>query len=343
MRHLLNSLYVLTPESYLTLDGENVVIKIDGTEKARFPLHSLEQIISFSYMGASPALMGKCAEKQIEMSFYTQSGRFLTRVGSGACGNVLVRRTQYRIADDDEKSLKIAKNFIIGKLYNSRWVLERALRDHPLSVDVNSLKNVSSGLKQSIIAAQNCGDCDELRGIEGEAASRYFSVFDELILNKDDNFKFEMRSRRPPMNCVNALLSFAYSLLANNCANALESVGIDPYVGMLHADRAGRKSLALDMMEELRSVVADRFVITGINNRIFTNKMFEKTESGAVLLNDVGRRAFLSAWKARRDEMIEHPFLEEKIPWGLVPFVQAQLLSRYFRGDVDNYPPFLWK
>ncbi len=228
MRHLLNSLYVLTPETYLTLDGENVVAKKDGTETGRFPLHSLGQIVCFSYMGASPALMGKCAEMQIELTFFSQSGRFLARSCGGVQGNVLLRRRQYRVADSSADALCIAKNFIIGKLYNARWVLERAVRDHPLSVDTDRLKAASAKLKNSIDAVGLCADADTLRGIEGEAASTYFSVFDELILRKDEAFRFDTRNRRPPTDCVNALLSFAYSLLANDCASALEGVGLDP-------------------------------------------------------------------------------------------------------------------
>ena len=339
----MNSLYILTPEAYLTLDGENVVVKKDGVEMGRFPLHSLEQIVTFSYMGASPALMGKCAEQSKALSFFTQSGRFLARIDGGTKGNVLLRRQQYRLAENRHKSPDVAKNFIIGKIYNSRWVLERALRDHPMSIDSDRVRRVSLQLRQSISAISHCIDADELRGIEGEAASEYFSVFNELILNKDPCFVFDTRNRRPPLDCVNALLSFAYSLLANDCASALESVGLDPYVGLLHTDRPGRKSLALDLMEELRPAFADRFVLSAINNRIFQSGMFDKSESGAILLNDNGRRVFFKAWKSRRDEVLTHPFLKEKIQWGLVPYIQSLLLARYIRGDLENYPPFLWK
>lgn len=343
MRRLLNSLYVLTPEAYLSLDGENVVVRKDEEEMGRFPLHTLEQIVCFSYKSASPALMGKCAEGQIEMTFYTPGGRFLCRVGDGVRGNVLLRRKQYRVADEESATLPIARSFILGKVYNAHWVIERAIRDHPLSVDTARLQAVSAGLQNSLWAIENCVSADSLRGIEGEAASLYFSVFDELILRKDPAFRFDTRNRRPPLDRVNALLSFSYSLLTGQCASALESVGLDPYVGMLHTDRPGRKSLALDLMEELRAVVADRFVLTGINTRIFSESMFEKSESGAVYLNDAGKRAFFTAWKKRREEVLTHPFLKEKIPWGLVPYVQALLLARHFRGDLENYPPFLWK
>lgn len=343
MRRLLNSLYILTPEAYLSLDGENAVVKKGETEMGRFPLHSLEQITCFSYYGASPALMGKCAEYKIELTFFSPNGKFLARVGRGVQGNVLLRREQYRIADDETENLNTAKNFIVGKIFNSRWVIERAIRDHPLSVDTEKLKQISLSLQASIKKIEECKSEETLRGLEGDAATLYFSVFDDLILRDDPDFKFTTRNRRPPLDNVNALLSFAYSLLANNCAAALEGVGLDPYIGFMHSERPGRTSLALDLMEELRSVFADRFVLSGINNRIFSEDMFEKMQSGAVFLNDEGRKAFFKAWKAKRDEKITHPFLKEKIPWGLVPHVQALLLARYIRGDLDGYPPFFWK
>ncbi len=343
MRHLLNALYVLTPEAYLSLDGENVVVKKGDSELGRYPLHSLEQITCFSYYGMSPALMGKCSEYKIETTFFSQNGRFLARVGSGTNGNVLLRRKQYRIADTAETSLGISKNFIVGKVYNSRWILERATREHPLSVDVERLKRISLLLRRSLNQIESCTEESSLRGIEGEAANLYFSVFNELILRKNDMFEFNTRNRRPPLDNVNALLSFAYSLLANNCASSLEGVGLDPYVGFMHSERPGRISLALDLMEELRPVMADRFVLSGINNGVFSEDMFEKMQSGAVFLNEKGKKAFLGAWKTRRDEKITHPFLKEKLPWGLVPHIQALLLARFIRGDLDEYPPFLWK
>ena len=343
MKKLLNTLYIFTEDAYLSLNGENVVIWQNETKLGRIPLHTLESIISFSYKGASPALMGKCVEQQIELSFFSPGGRFLARAGGGPRGNVLLRRRQYAAADSPNESLRIAKNFIIGKIYNARWVLERTTRDHALSVDVSKLHEASVGLKNALQSVRDCEDMDSMRGIEGEAASTYFSAFDEMILHPDPQFHFSTRNRRPPLDRVNALLSFAYQLLANNCAAALESVGLDPYVGMMHTDRPGRKSLALDLMEELRAVVADRFVLTGINNRIFSADMFISMENGAVLLNDAGRRAFFGAWKERRNDKITHPFLREKISWGLLPYVQALLLARYLRGDLDDYPPFLWK
>ena len=343
MKKLLNTLYVLTPESYLSLDGENVRVTQNGEETGRFPLHILQQISSFAYAGASPALMGKCAEMGIQLSFFTPNGRFLAQIQGAPRGNVLLRRRQYRTADDTEESLSIAKNMVFGKVYNARWVIERAVRDHPLSVNTQRLRNASEIMKSAVVKIRACQDTASLRGIEGEAASTYFSVFDELILRNDPAFRFETRNRRPPLDRVNALLSFAYRLLENACASALAGVGLDPYVGMLHTDRAGRESLALDLMEEMRAPLADRFVLSGINNRVFQENMFDETESGAVLLNDSGRRSLLGSWKTRQNEQLTHPFLEERISWGLVPHVQALLLARYLRGDLDAYPAFLWK
>lgn len=340
MRKLLNTLYVMTEDAYLSLDGENIVIQRDETELARFPLHGLEAVISFSYRGASPALMGKCASDGIDLCFMRPSGKFLARVCGETRGNVLLRKTQYHVSEGSAAA-EIGRSFLIGKLYNSRWVLERFTRDHAMSVDTERLKSASARIKDSISALTEADNIDRLRGIEGDAAAEYFGVFNDLILNKA--FVFNGRSRRPPMDEVNAMLSFAYALLANNCAAALESVGLDPYIGFVHTVRPGRKSLALDLMEELRSVIADRFVLSCINNRTVNAKMFDREENGAVILNDEGRRAFLKQWQEKKQETLTHPFLKEKMPWGLVPFIQASLLARYLRGDLDAYPPFLWK
>ena len=341
MRKLLNTLYVMTEDAYLSLDGENIVIQRNDTELARFPLHGLESVISFSYRGASPALMGKCTSDGIDLCFMRPSGKFLARVCGETRGNVLLRKTQYRTAEDSAAAVEIGRSFLIGKLYNSRWVLERFTRDHAMSVDAERLKCASARIKDSLSALTDADCIDRIRGIEGDAAAEYFGVFNELILNKA--FSFNGRTRRPPMDEVNAMLSFAYALLANNCTAALESVGLDPYIGFVHSLRPGRTSLALDLMEELRSVIADRFVLSCINNRTINAKMFDREENGAVLLNDEGRRSFLKQWQEKKQETLTHPFLKEKMPWGLVPFIQASLLARYLRGDLDAYPPFLWK
>ena len=343
MRHLLNTLYVMTEDAYLSVDGENVVIRQEQAELARFPLHGLEGILSFSYRGASPALMGVCADRGIDLCFMRPSGRFLARVCGRSKGNVLLRKAQYKVSEDPSASLVIGRNMLIGKLYNSRWVLERATRDHALSIDVDRVKTSSARIKDSLAKLEAAETVDTLRGVEGDAAAEYFGVFDELILNEDEAFRFSGRNRRPPLDIVNAMLSFSYSLLTGSCTSALESVGLDPYVGFIHSVRPGRESLALDLMEELRPVVADRFVLYCVNNRIVHRSMFEKSGSGAVSLTEKGRRVFLKTWQDRKKETLTHPFLKEKIPWGLVPYVQALLLARFLRGDLDDYPPFLWK
>lgn len=343
MRKLLNTLYVTTEDAYLSLQGENIVVSVNKKEIGRFPLHGLQSIVSFSYSGASPALMGICAEKGINLSFCNPNGRFLARCVGLSNGNVYLRREQYRIADDELRSILIAKNMIFGKVYNSRWSLERTIRDHALRVDIDKMNDSSTFLKTNLKNIFDSKELDELRGFEGVCASEYFSCFDMMILRDKDAFNYTRRNRRPPLDRVNALLSFAYSLLTNDCTSALESVGLDSYVGFMHVDRPGRKSLSLDMVEELRPCIADRFVITAINNRIVTVDDFETTESGAVFINDKGRKSFLKKWQEKKREQIMHPYLKERIPWGLVPYVQAQLLSRYIRGDIDEYPPFLWK
>lgn len=343
MRQMLNTLFVTSEDAWLSLDGENVVVNRDKQALARFPLHNLTGILSFSYAGASPALMGACAERGIGLSFCTPRGKFLARICGEIHGNVLLRREQYRVADDPEAACRIARCMIFGKLYNARWGIDRTCRDHALRVDTGKLEAAVGRLKalQPQVLAQT--ELDTLRGLEGSGAETYFGVLDDRILNQKEDFCFHGRSRRPPLDRVNALLSFAYSLLANDCASALESVGLDAYVGFLHRDRAGRESLALDLMEELRPCIADRFVLSLINNRVLKAADFQVRESGAVMLNEDARRTFLKAWQERKQDVITHPFLEEKMPWGLVPYVQALLLARYLRGDLDDYPPFLWK
>lgn len=343
MRQLLNTLFVTSEDVYLSLDGENVVANRDGMVAARYPLHTIQGIISFSYAGASPALMGECAERGIALSFCSPRGKFLARVSGENNGNVLLRRQQYRIADDPALSCRIARSMIFGKLYNSRWSIERTCRDHAMRVDISKLKSVCTQLHDLLSPVDEEASLDSLRGLEGIGASAYFGVFDDMILGNKDVFYFHSRSRRPPMDRLNAALSFAYSLLSHDCAAALESVGLDAYVGFLHRDRPGRSSLSLDLMEELRPCIADRFVLTLVNNRILSEKDFVQQDNGAVFLNDTGRKQFLKAWQERKREPITHPYLGEKMPWGMVPYIQALLLARYIRGDLDAYPPFLWK
>jgi len=343
MRKLLNTLYVTSPNTYLSLDGENIVVLKDGTELLRIPLHNLEGIVTFGYNGASPALMGACAKRNIALSFVKQSGKFLGRVVGEVKGNVTLRKTQYRLSDNIEESNKIAKNMILGKIYNARWVIERATRDYAVRLDVDKLKGVSKTLANSLRLVEQSKDLEQLRGYEGEAASQYFGIFDDLILQQKEHFYFHSRNKRPPLDNINAMLSFVYTLLAHDVAAALETVGLDPYVGFLHRDRPGRISLALDLMEELRAVYADRFVISIINKREVNANGFTQKENGAVIMDDDTRKIILKAWQNRKQEIITHPFLQEKLGWGLVPYAQAMLLARFIRGDLDGYPPFMWK
>ena len=320
-----------------------MVANRDKREGARYPLHALSGIISFSYPGASPALMGACAQRDVSLAFCTPRGRFLARVTGESSGNVLLRRAQYRAADDPGPCCRIARSMIFGKVYNARWSIERTRRDHGLRLDAAALTAVSAQLKELLPQIIEETSLDSLRGLEGAGATLYFSVFDQLILGEKPLFSFQSRNRRPPLDPVNAMLSFAYSLLTHDCASALESVGLDAYVGFLHRDRPGRTSLALDLMEELRPCMADRFVLTLINNRVVGKSEFEFRENGTVFLNDAGRRSFLKHWQERKREQLTHPYLQEKLPWGLIPYTQALLLARCLRGDLDAYPPFLWK
>ena len=284
MRKLLNTLYVTSENSYLALDGENLVVYDEKKELGRLPLHNLDGIVSFGYRGTSPALMGACAERNISLCYLTPQGKFLARVTGKVQGNVLLREQQYKSSKDDEISLTIAKNCIMGKVYNARWVLERAIRDHGMQIDVEGVKKASLHLKESLQYIQNAESKDQLRGYEGEAASIYFGVFNELILQQKKEFNFQGRNKRPPKDNVNAMLSFVYTLLTNQITSALEVVGLDPYVGYLHTDRPGRVSLALDLIEELRSVYADRFVLSLINKKIVNGKNFSQKENGVVLM-----------------------------------------------------------
>ncbi len=343
MKHLLNTLYILSEDIYLSLDGENVVANREKQVLARYPLHTLQNIVTFSYAGASPALMGACAQRQIGFALCTPRGKFLARVCGESAGNVLLRRTQYRVADDPARCCEISRAMIFGKLFNTRWSIERTRRDHELRVDSGLLSAASRQIARLLPQVREETDSSHLRGLEGVGASAYFSVFDQMILGDKETFFFRGRSRRPPLDATNALLSFAYSLLAHDCASALESVGLDSYVGFLHRDRPGRTSLALDLMEEMRPCMADRFVLSLINNRRVKASDFQYMENGAVLLSDEGRKIFLKCWQERKKETLTHPYLEEKLPWGMIPYIQALLLARHLRGDLDAYPPFLWK
>ncbi len=343
MRKLLNTLFITNENAFLSLEGETVCVEIGRQKAAQFPLHTLEAIVCFSHNGATPAFMGACAKRGVTLSFFNPYGKFLCRVVGESRGNVLLRKRQYRVSDDREASCRIARNMILGKVYNCRWSIDRTLRDHGMRVDADQCTKAVQYLTNAMDKIRTETDLDSLRGLEGESASVYFGVFDTLILNQKDVFYFHGRNKRPPLDPVNAMLSFGYTLLANECAGALEGVGLDSYVGFIHRDRPGRKSLALDIMEELRAVTVDRFVLTLINNRQIRKEHFQITESGAVEFTDDGKKKFLTAWQERKREQLTHPYLKEKISWGLVPYVQALLLARYLREDLDGYPPFLWK
>lgn len=342
MKRLGNVLYVTTPEAYLCLDGENVVVKKEDKATMRLPLHNLEGIVCFNYPGVSPALMGACAQRNIGLCFMRPSGRFLARVTGGVHGNLWLRRRQHELSRDEISSVAVARSALLGKVANSRAVIERAVRDHSLLVDVDALQTTSAFLKQMLIAIQQAGTLAELRGLEGNAAKRYFGVFGELVLQQREAFNFTERSRRPPQDNMNALLSFLYTLLTHEVVSALEGVGLDPQIGFLHADRPGRPSLALDMMEELRPVMVDRLALSLVNRRQIDGKGFLRKESGGIVMDEETRKQVLTAWQKRKQDELIHPYLKERVPFGLIPHVQATLLARHLRGDLDAYPPFFW-
>lgn len=343
MRKLLNVLYVTSPEAYLGKEGETVLVLMNEEVKLRLPIHNLEGIVCFGYTGASPALMHLCAERGVALSFLAENGKFLARVSGGVHGNVLLRRRQYRLTDNPDEALAVAKSFILGKLGNCRRVLQRFLRDHEQRGDAPAVRAGIEALTGQLQKAADCLRLEGLRGVEGEGARAYYGVFDELILESKEVFRFAGRSRRPPRDPVNALLSFLYTLLAHDCTAALETVGLDPQVGFLHRERPGRPSLALDLMEELRPYLVDRLALSLINNRQIDAAGFVIKESGGVLMTDEARKGIIAAWQKRKQEEVLHPFLEEKIAVGLIPYAQALLLARHLRGDLEAYPPFFMK
>lgn len=343
MRKLLNTLYITTPEAYLSRDGLNVVMLVDGKERFRIPIHNIEGIVSFGWSGASPSLLSLCAEHNVAFSFLTPTGHFCGRVAGPVHGNVHLRRQQYRLADQKEFSLNIAKCFIVAKIANCRNVVHRVLRDHGNEENKTELQTTMKLLEYHSHKIMQIDNIDVLRGIEGTAANEYFNVFNHFIVTNKDEFSFNGRSRRPPRDPVNALLSFCYSLLAHEVQSALESVGLDPYVGFLHTDRPGRPSLALDLMEELRPYFADRLTLTLINRKQISIKGFTEQQGFGFLMNDETRKTVISEWQKRKQDEIVHPFLEEKIQVGLIPYTQALLLARYIRGDMEMYPAFIMK
>jgi CRISPR-associated protein Cas1 len=346
MRRLLNTVYVTADDAWLRKDGANLVVETQGEETGRVPLHLLEGLVGFTRLGCSPALMHACAEAGITMSFVDPTGRFLARVEGPRSGNVLLRRAQYRHADDDAKTLGVLRSIVSAKAANQRTVLKRAVRDHGQRLGQAASAEIDAATARLAFIAKDVlsvSTADVARGREGEAAALYFSVFDHLVLAEKPALQFNGRSRRPPMDRINALLSFFYAMLGHDCRSALEAHGLDPQVGFLHADRPGRPSLALDLMEDLRPVLADRLTLSLVNRAQLTADDFVVEEAGGVRLTDNGRRQALVAWQERKRESVRHPFFDESVPLGLFPYLQAQLMARHIRGELDGYPALIWR
>jgi CRISPR-associated protein Cas1 len=346
MRRMRNTLYVTSEDAWLRKDGENIVVEVQGVERGRAPLHMLDGVVSFARPGASPRLMAACAEAGISLSFLEPNGRFLARIEGPRTGNVLLRRAQYRVADDAPRKVAIVRGIVAAKAANQRTVVQRALRDHGETMTPTARDALASAERRLGDVARRTlagADVDALRGLEGEAAAVYFAVFDSLIRSEGPDFRFGGRSRRPPLDRVNALLSFLYAMLGHDCRSALETHGLDPQVGFLHADRPGRASLALDLMEELRPMLADRLALTLINRGQLGARDFVVEEAGGVRMTDEARKQVVVAWQERKRDELRHPFLGESAPIGLIAHLQAQLLARHLRGDLDGYPGFVWK
>ena len=343
MRRYLNTLFVTSQGAYLNKDGECVVVNVEREEKLRVPVHTIGGIVCFGNVMCSPHLMHHCAESGVAMSFLSEHGRFLARVEGPVSGNVLLRREQYRRADNPPARARIARSFVLAKVVNARVVIQRATRDHEGIAGFDDLEAAARRLTHLVEQVKSETDLETLRAKEAEAARVYFDVFDNLILMQKEDFCFKGRSRRPPLDNINALLSFIYVILAHDCAGALQAVGLDPQVGFLHADRPGRPGLALDMMEEFRPFFADRLALSLVNLKQVNAKGFKRTESGAVEMTDVTRKEVLMAYQKRKQEEMVHPFLKESAPLGVFFVLQALLLARHLRGDLDGYPPFIWR
>ena len=340
MRKLLNTIYVTNEQAYLTLDGENLVCKIDGMEKLRIPFENVENVVCFNYIGCSPALMGKCVGKTIPINFISPQGRFLAKVCGETKGNVFLRVAQIDRFREDGR--KLTQNVMAAKFSNTRQLIRRTLHDHEELRNDEELRNVVEILADGIDKVFEAQSIEEIVGIEGYCAKTYFSVFDKLLTNRKVPFTFKARTKRPPLDPVNAVLSFVYTLATSEYAAALETVGLDSYIGFCHTLRSGRTSLACDLVEEARCIV-ERFVITLLNLQVIGESDFEKQISGAVWLNDEGRKKVLSRWQEKKRSDMIHPYLKQKIPLGLLPYVQSNHLAKYVRGDIEDYPPFLQK
>lgn len=342
MKPLGNTLYITKQGAYVSRDGTNIVISLEKKELLRLPIHTIMGVVCFGNVLMTPFALGLCGENGVTVSFLTENGHFLARSSGPQTGNVLLRRAQHRTTANATVSVEIARSIVAAKIANARVILQRSMRDHPVEEE-SRIPEVTKLLAHSIREVQSATSLETIRGLEGDAAKSWFSVFNELILTNKTDFYFRLRSRRPPLDNVNALLSFFYTLLVHDCTAACESVGLDPQMGFLHADRSGRPSLALDMMEEFRPWIVDRFVLTLINRGEIKGKNFTHWENGAVEIKEDIRREIIKSWQERKKETIAHPFLNEKIALGLFPFVQAQLLARWLRGDLDTYPPVFHK
>lgn len=343
MKKIQNSLYILTQGAYLAKEGETIAVRVNREVKKRFPIHNQSDVLCFGNVLCSPALMGFCGERGVGMAFFSENGKFLARVQGPVSGNVLLRRSQYRFADDKYTRSNLARYFVVAKIANSRNVLLRAIREYPGIPEVKTLQKSALYLAIVLKRLETEMSLESVLGNEGDAAREYFSCFDELIKTQKDHFFFFERSRRPPMDNVNAMLSYIYTLLTHDAASSLEGVGLDPAVGFLHSDRPGRPSLALDLIEEFRPMLADRLVLNLINRCQVKSDGFTCTESGGVVMDDKTRKELIKNYQERKKEEIIHPFLEEKMPVGLLLHTQAMLLARFLRGDLDRYPPFKWK
>lgn len=343
MKKLLNTLYVTTQGAYLAKEGETVVVKADDKVCLQVPIHTLGGIVCFGHVGCSPYLMHFCAERNVSLSFLTENGRFLAKAQGPVSGSVLLRRQHYKRADDPDFTAKTAKACVAGKIINNRSVLQRSLRDHTGKDGQEKIRKAADRLKATLQGLRADPSLETVRGIEGDAARTYFSVFDHLITAQKESFIFKARSRRPPLDKINCLLSFLYTLLVHDIRSALECVGLDPQVGFLHKDRPGRPGLALDIMEEFRPFIADRLALTLVNLNQIRPEGFKETDSKAVLMDDETRKAVLIAYQKRKQDQIMHPFIQEKVSIGMLFHIQALLLARFLRGDLDGYPPFIWK
>ena len=340
MRKLLNSLYILDETCYLSLDGENIVCKKENNEKFRMPLANIEDIYCFSYLGCSPALMGKCSDAGISISFFSPSGNYLASVHGKTKGNILLRKAQFeKLA---EPQIEMMQNTVAAKLSNTRFLIRRSIHDNPELISDGELSKCIEYLENGIEHVYECGDRDTIIGIEGTCAKSYFYIFDRLILQQKQDFILNCRTKRPPLDPVNAALSFLYTIMTSMFTSALEGVGLDSSYGFYHTLRPGRHSLACDLVEETRCII-ERFILTLINLKKLTVKDFEKQENGAVWLTKDGKKTVLTAWQEKKRTTIMHPYLKENIPLGLLPFVQSSLLARYFRGEISEYPCFLLK